>query len=118
MTDISGTWATVGPKPRYEVNKDRSNGVKIRSKKQQRGTRMGIQSRGHTGGRLLVVTVDGWVTFKSSQYAHQERYKADDVYDNVFHGKPLPTPAERKAKRLDDARVAREEKEAIMRAVQ
>lgn len=114
MNVITQTWATIPNYPNYEILYDRSKGEKIRRKKEPRGQRMGISSAVSktVGGRALVVTVDGWVTFKTGPNSSQERQKSEEVWAHVFQGKALPTPAERKVARMAEAKIAREEKAA------
>ena len=112
MTDISQTRATVGAYPKYTCLYDRSKGIKIRAKKVPRGNRMGIKGNGFVGGIDLVITGKGDVVFKTGQNGSQERQNAQEVWNHVFMGKPLPTPSERREARMAEAKIAREEKAA------
>jgi len=110
MSATKDMYVTIPNYPLYECLNNKEKGVRIQRKKVPRGTRMGVHSHGHTGGKVLAVSRAGDVVLKRGPNRPQERQNAEEVWHHVFHGAPLLFPTERKALRMAEAKALRESK--------
>ena len=81
-------WQKIPGWPHYEVHEDRRSWVKVRSTKRPVGNPMGIQSRRMKPAKMLVIK-DHKYRFMHHLNGSAAYFRADDIYEAAFEGKPL-----------------------------
>ena len=112
MTDITGTWATIPDRPKYECLYDQSKGIKVRLKKTGEAMRNGINRRAKRAGNYLRPGHDGTLALKNHPNMMAERWTPLELWEHTFKGKRLIKPKERKEIRMQETA----ERKALMEA--
>jgi len=89
-------WRIVPDYPDYECCQSDTVGPQVRRKRKLMGTRMGMNTRGSIGGKVLCKDSAGRFALKRSPHHAPRYYSPPDVWAHAFLGAPLYTTLEKR----------------------